>query len=100
MNTDPRLTIGVLSDQTAVRVDTIRFYERIGILPKPPRSAGGHRLYANEHKQRLVFIRRARELGFLSTRFVCFLSLPEAEAWPAQKLRASPNSTLLPSGRK
>src|SRR5215813_3261973 len=35
-----------------------------GILPKPPRSAGGHRLYANEHKQRLVFIRRSRALGF------------------------------------
>jgi MerR family mercuric resistance operon transcriptional regulator len=60
----PRLTIGVISARTAVNIDTIRYYERIGILPKPPRSAGGHRLYGNEHKQRLVFIRRARELGF------------------------------------
>ena len=64
MNTIPRLTIGTLSERTEVNIETIRYYERIGILPKPPRSAGGHRLYANEHKQRLVFIRRSRALGF------------------------------------
>ena len=64
MNTIPRLTIGALSARTEVNIETIRYYERIGILPKPPRSAGGHRLYANEHKQRLVFIRRSRALGF------------------------------------
>jgi len=64
MNTNPRLTIGALSERTKVSVETIRYYERIGILPKPPRSAGGHRLYAGEHRQRLVFIRRSRELGF------------------------------------
>lgn len=64
MNSSSRLTIGMISARTAVNIDTIRYYERIGILHKPPRSAGGHRLYSNEHKQRLVFIRRARELGF------------------------------------
>lgn len=64
MNTNPRLTIGALSEQTEVNIETIRYYERIGILPNPPRSAGGHRLYANEHTQRLIFIRRSRQLGF------------------------------------
>jgi MerR family mercuric resistance operon transcriptional regulator len=64
MNANPRLTIGALSEQTEVNIETIRYYERIGILPNPPRSAGGHRLYANEHTQRLVFIRRSRQLGF------------------------------------
>ena len=64
MNTNPRLTIGALSKRTVVSVETIRYYERSGILPKPPRTAGGHRLFADEHKQRLVFVRRARELGF------------------------------------
>ena len=64
MNTIPRLTIGALSERTEVNIETIRYYERIGILPKPPRSSGGHRLYANEHRQRLVFIRRSRALGF------------------------------------
>jgi MerR family mercuric resistance operon transcriptional regulator len=57
-------TIGALSEATAVNIETIRYYERIGLLPAPPRSAGRHRLYAESHRQRLVFIRRARELGF------------------------------------
>src|SRR5262245_18442066 len=64
MKAHPRLTIGALSENTGTNIETIRYYERVGILPKPPRSNGGHRLYAGEHKQRLVFIRRARELGF------------------------------------
>jgi MerR family mercuric resistance operon transcriptional regulator len=64
MNTNPRLTIGALSERTEVNIETIRYYERIGILPNPPRSTGGHRLYAKEHTQRLVFIRRSRQLGF------------------------------------
>ena len=62
MNANPRLTIGALSEQTGANIQTIRYYERIGILPKPPRSNSGHRLYTGEHRQRLVFIRRAREL--------------------------------------
>jgi MerR family transcriptional regulator, mercuric resistance operon regulatory protein len=57
-------TIGMLSKRTGVNVETIRYYERIGILPKPARSEGGHRLYAEEYQQRLLFVRRARELGF------------------------------------
>lgn len=57
-------TIGALSEATAVNIETIRYYERIGLLPAPPRSAGRHRLYDEPHRQRLVFVRRARELGF------------------------------------
>lgn len=57
-------TIGALSESTGVNIETIRYYERIGLLPAPPRSAGRHRQYADAHRQRLVFIRRARELGF------------------------------------
>src|SRR5262245_6249495 len=64
MRVDRRLTIGVLSARTGVTIETIRYYERIAILPKPPRSAAGHRIYSNEHGQRLIFVRRARELGF------------------------------------
>ena len=64
MITHLRLTIGALSKRTGANIETIRYYARIGILPKPPRSTGGQRLYTNEHRQRLVFIRRARELGF------------------------------------
>ena len=57
-------TIGKLSKATGVNVETIRYYEKIGLLPEPPRSAGGHRLYSDGHLKRLGFIRRGRELGF------------------------------------
>lgn len=60
----PALTIGVLSKQTRVNIETIRFYERAGILPKPPRSVGGHRIYGQDQLMRLNFVRRSRELGF------------------------------------
>ncbi|MGP1394308.1 MAG: MerR family transcriptional regulator [Inquilinaceae bacterium] len=57
-------TIGVLSRDTGVKIETIRYYERIGILPAPPRTEGGHRVYPAEDVRRLTFVRRARELGF------------------------------------
>src|SRR5215510_404793 len=60
----PGLTIGALSKRAAVNIETIRYYERVGILPKPPRSAGGHRIYGQELLMRLGFVRRSRELGF------------------------------------
>ena len=58
------MTIGTLSERAGVNIETIRYYERIGLLPAPPRSAGRHRLYDESHRHRLVFVRRARELGF------------------------------------
>lgn len=67
LNTKSRaatITIGELSSRTGVNIETIRYYERIGLVPPPPRSAGRRRLYDDDHRQRLSFIRRARELGF------------------------------------
>jgi len=55
-----RLAIGALSKQTACNVETIRYYERVGLLPAPTRSSGGYRLYGAGHLKRLAFIRRAR----------------------------------------
>ena len=57
-------TIGKLSASSGVNIETIRYYERIGILPAPPRSTGGHRLYDEQHLKRLCFVRRCRDLGF------------------------------------
>lgn len=57
-------TIGRLSDQSGVNIETIRYYERIGLMAKPLRSGGGRRLYDSSASLRLGFIRRARELGF------------------------------------
>lgn len=56
--------IGELSQRTGVHVETIRYYERIKLIPTPSRSAAGRRFYADGDAQRLRFIRRARELGF------------------------------------
>jgi MerR family mercuric resistance operon transcriptional regulator len=58
------LTIGKLADAAGVNLEPVRYYERIGLMPPPGRSAGGHRVNDEEHLSRLTFIRRARELGF------------------------------------
>lgn len=63
MNRDD-FTIGRLSAGTGVNIETIRYYERIGLMAKPLRSNGGRRLYDGIASRRLGFIRRARELGF------------------------------------
>jgi MerR family mercuric resistance operon transcriptional regulator len=57
-------SIGKLSKHTGCNVETIRYYEKAGLLPAPPRTAGGHRIYGGDHARRLGFIRRSRELGF------------------------------------
>lgn len=56
--------IGALARHTGCKVETIRFYESVGLLPAPVRGASGHRLYADADRRRLTFIRRARDLGF------------------------------------
>ena len=58
------ITIGELSRLTGVHIETIRYYERIKMLPKPPRTVGGRRSYGSAHLRTLAFIRRSRELGF------------------------------------
>jgi len=56
--------IGQMSRETDVNIETIRYYERIGIMPEPDRTAGGNRQYNHDQLKRLFFIRRARGLGF------------------------------------
>lgn len=58
------LTIGRLAKQATVGIDTVRFYERRGLLPEPSRTAAGYRLYADDTVARIRFIRRAKSLGF------------------------------------
>jgi MerR family transcriptional regulator, copper efflux regulator len=58
------LTIGRLAREAGINLETVRYYERRGLLPKPPRSTSGYRLFPAEAPQRLRFIRRAQELGF------------------------------------
>ncbi len=60
----PNLTIGMLAKRTGCKVETIRYYEKIGVLAAPGRSSGGQRRYRPGDLKRLNFVRRARELGF------------------------------------
>ncbi len=56
--------IGAMSRATGVNIETIRYYERIEIMPKPDRTDGGNRQYNYDQLKRLFFIKRSRELGF------------------------------------
>lgn len=58
------LTIGRLAKATGTKVETVRYYERIGLLGAPARSEGNYRVYSGAELGRLSFIRRARDLGF------------------------------------
>ena len=58
------LTRGKLAERTGCNLETIRYYETIGLIPEPQRSASGYRTYGSEHVRLLNFIQRARGLGF------------------------------------
>lgn len=63
--TEPSLLrIGDLAAATGTKIVTIRYYEKIGLLPAPPRTGGNYRAYSKMHQERLSFIRRSRALGF------------------------------------
>jgi MerR family mercuric resistance operon transcriptional regulator len=69
------LTIGELAKAAEVNYETVRYYERIGLMPKPIRTNGGHRSYSHDDLRQLTFIRRARELGFSIEEIRSLLSL-------------------------
>jgi DNA-binding transcriptional MerR regulator len=80
--TEGAFTIGRLARETGCKIPTIRYYEDIGLLPRPPRSRGNQRLYGKAHLDRLSFIRHCRELGFTQTEIRDLLQLrdhPDAD---------------------
>jgi MerR family transcriptional regulator, mercuric resistance operon regulatory protein len=79
---------GELAQRSGCNIETVRFYEKHGLLPAPPRSAGGHRDYAPEHLKRLIFIRRSRELGFTLEAVRRLLSLVDGSNWTCAEVRA------------
>jgi MerR family mercuric resistance operon transcriptional regulator len=80
--------IGALSQRSGVHIETIRYYERIGLLPRPGRSAGGMRRYEAEDVRRLGFIRRLRELGFSLEQVRELLRLAQVRNSSCAKVRA------------
>ena len=83
----PRLPIGQLSRQAHCNIETIRYYERAGLLPAPARSDGGHRMYGTAHVMRLSFVRRARELGFTLDEVRALLHLVDKRDRPCAEAR-------------
>ena len=71
------MNIGELARAADTKPETIRYYEQIGLLPEPPRTAGNYREYADAHVSRLTFTRRARELGFSIEQIRTLLTLAD-----------------------
>jgi MerR family mercuric resistance operon transcriptional regulator len=74
------LTIGKVARRAGVGVETIRFYERKGLIDEPPRRASGYRQYPEETVARLQFIKRAKELGFTLREIMELLKLQVASS--------------------
>ena len=85
------ITIGALSQRTGVNIETIRYYERIKLIPPPPRTESGRRLYGADDVRRLTFIRHARDLGFDIAAIKTMLALqevPEASCEQVSRIAA------------
>jgi Cu(I)-responsive transcriptional regulator len=80
------LSIGDLAKATGTKVETIRYYERIGLLPKPARTAGNYRDYGNGEMTRLSFVRRARSLGFSIDQVRALLGLSDDRSCDCAKV--------------
>ena len=80
-------TIGELSRLTQVSSETIRYYEKIGIMPNPPRNSSGYRIYATPHLERLSFVRRSRELGFSQPEVRKLLTLVDEHKYTCAEVR-------------
>ena len=97
---DTALSIGALSRCTGCNVETIRYYERIGIMPEPARTAGGHRQYDQGHVRRLSFIRRSRALGFSPDTVRELLSFVDGGEWTCEDVQAMTLAHLGETRRK
>ncbi|HML93310.1 helix-turn-helix domain-containing protein [Methyloceanibacter sp.] len=82
------MLIGKIAAETGVHVETIRYYERIGLIDTPPRTQGGFRNYNQDHAQRLILIRRGRELGFSLDNIRTLIALSEERREDETKLLA------------
>ena len=79
---------GTLAQYSGVNSETIRYYEKISLLPKPDRSAGGHRVYDEGDLRRVSFIRRCREMGFSLKEIRGLLSLVDGEQLSCKRVKS------------
>jgi DNA-binding transcriptional MerR regulator len=88
------MKIGEIAAATATKVETVRFYEKAGLLPPPARTAGNYRSYGTSHLQRLSFIRRARQLGISLGDVRELLALADDKTQSCEAVDAIANSHL------
>jgi MerR family mercuric resistance operon transcriptional regulator len=94
------LSIGEVSRLTDMNIETIRYYERIGIMPAPPRTEGGQRIYGEDHLKRLTFVRRSRELGFSLDEVRALLGLVGSHALTCADVRNMARGHIVDIRRK
>lgn len=94
------LAIGELGRRTGTKVETIRYYERIGLLAAPQRTTGNYRAYGAEHLNRLSFIRRSRDLGFSLDQVRALLDLSDDRQRPCEAVDAIAQEHLTEIDRK
>jgi MerR family copper efflux transcriptional regulator len=87
------MTIGKIAAQAGVAIDTVRYYERAGLLPEPPRRESGYREYPADTVKRLRFIRRAKALGFSLPEIGELLDLSSSSA-DVRKIKNAAQSKL------
>ena len=86
------MKIGELSRATGTNIETIRYYERIGLLPAPARTNANYRSYGDAHRARLRFVRHSRELGFTIDEIRSLLDLsdhPERDCADADRIASA-----------
>jgi DNA-binding transcriptional MerR regulator len=94
------MRIGELAGATATKVETVRYYEKIGLLPPPARSGANYRAYGSDHLARLSFIRRARDLGFKLDAIRELLALSDDRFQPCAAVDAVASTHLRETDRK
>ncbi|SIO52139.1 transcriptional regulator, MerR family [Bradyrhizobium erythrophlei] len=94
------MNIGELARAADTKAETIRYYERIGLLPAPPRTPGNYRDYSAEHVSRLAFTRRARDLGFSIDQIRTLLDLADQKEQSCKAVDAIAREHLTEVKRK
>ena len=94
------MNIGALARAADAKAETIRYYEHIGLLPLPPRTAGNYRHYSAAHLSRLAFVRRARNLGFSIEQVRALLDLADHKEHSCEAVDAIARDHLAEIRRK
>jgi len=81
------LTISELAKNAGVNIETIRYYERLGLISEPPRTESGYRIFPPEVIQRIRFIKRSQDLGFTLSEIKKLLSMTESESSGCREVR-------------